>query len=161
MEKNRRKHHFKTMKRPEIPVEYREMYDYVVNPWKFPIDEWFVSPKNDKKMNFLNWLYREGLCVEFSEGKTHFRITGSPQWGVTLSEMYGTGSSYGDFYIKAYSEEAVSNQKNIWDNKKKELISKFNLIEGSGSTLAVEHAICITSYKRELKSKENYEYDDI
>lgn len=102
------------MKRPIIPDEYQEMYDNIISPSLMPRDKWFNMPKDSKRRSFLDWYYRVSLCVEFSNCGKFFKVTGIPTW-VTLGELYGKGSPYGDFYTKSLSPESIQKQREFWN----------------------------------------------
>lgn len=72
-----------------VPPEYRELFNKITDPWTFAQDKWYRIPEDNLKVDFLQWYYRNYGCIEYSETKTHFKVTFWPMLrtpGVDLTD---------------------------------------------------------------------------
>lgn len=103
--------------------DFKKLYESISDPRKFPLDKWFVMPKNGLHYEFISWYKKFGL-LDFSDGDTHFKVTGYPSSMINSIEESSSGkiASYGDFYIKSYNYSILKAQLEKDSNRERRQI---------------------------------------
>lgn len=54
--------------------EYKDLWRKISDDEIFIVMHWYPYPKKELFRDFVEWYYKETGNIEFSEGKTHFRL---------------------------------------------------------------------------------------
>lgn len=57
--------------------DFKNLYESISDPRKFPTERWFPMPKSGLHYEFLTW-YRQFGALDFSAGETHFKVNSYP-----------------------------------------------------------------------------------
>lgn len=75
----------------EIPYEFQDFYDKIVEPNIFIQDEWYQISGNRTERDFLEWYYKETMAIEFSGDRRHFRVVAYPVRSVVPDFLLNKG----------------------------------------------------------------------